>query len=245
MLAAIAMTTLLAPLSSALWQSIARAGEADSESLFQQLDANQDGRIASDEIPAAKERLWKRLVRKADANHDGSLDQGEFVAGLKSPLPDRASETQAEQARGAMAFDTEQFFRRLDSNGDGRVVAEEIPAERREGFAKMLERGDTNSDGGLSRDEFDRVRRFLGDRKTEGAGTEKSAEPSDARPNPARFWQRLLAGDKNSDGKLSEEEAPERMQRNFERFDENKDGLIDEAEFQVTVARMKGALGKK
>ena len=43
--------------------------------------------------------------------------------------------------------------------------------------------------------------------------------------------------DKDGDGKLSREEAPERMQQFFDRIDKNSDGFVDAAE----MAAMRGA----
>jgi collagen type III alpha len=40
----------------------------------------------------------------------------------------------------------------------------------------------------------------------------------------------MKGADKNGDGKLSREEAPQPLKDNFERLDTNRDGQIDEAE---------------
>jgi len=43
--------------------------------------------------------------------------------------------------------------------------------------------------------------------------------------------------DKNSDGKLSRDEVPERMAQRFERVDINGDGFIDAAEFETLMSQ--------
>ncbi len=46
--------------------------------------------------------------------------------------------------------------------------------------------------------------------------------------------------DRDGDGKVSREEAPEPMRPFFDRLDENKDGFIDAAE----VAKMRSLMGR-
>lgn len=45
--------------------------------------------------------------------------------------------------------------------------------------------------------------------------------------------------DKNSDGKITSDEAPEQMQRGFSYMDANGDGGIDKAEHQAAMDRFK------
>jgi Ca2+-binding EF-hand superfamily protein len=51
------------------------------------------------------------------------------------------------------------LFQRLDKNGDGVLAAEEIPEEQRRFFERMLRTGDANSDGKISREEFEAASR--------------------------------------------------------------------------------------
>ena len=44
------------------------------------------------------------------------------------------------------------------------------------------------------------------------------------------FVERMMANDKNKDGKLTKDELPERMQRMFDNIDTNKDKELDKAE---------------
>lgn len=50
------------------------------------------------------------------------------------------------------------------------------------------------------------------------------------RPNPQEMFKRL---DKNGDGKISKEEAPERLAANFDKIDANKDGFITPDELKA------------
>jgi Ca2+-binding EF-hand superfamily protein len=275
------------------------SARSDAASLFQQLDANTDGFVTSDEVGQEKQRLLARLLRTADSDKDGKLNKDEFVAGLKTP--EAASARSGEATGRGAGPDPNAFFRRMDRNGDGKVTADEIPEERQEGFSRMRDFADVNGDGAVDREEFAKVReRFAGqalggpaqgpaadrgepskageaifrvldkngdgklssdeiakaaeslaalDRNGDGSINLAELDPSRGAPvlaaaggpDPARVWQRLLGGDKNGDGKLSEDELPERFARAFGRIDRNGDGVIDETEFKTGLERLRGA----
>lgn len=67
--------------------------------------------------------------------------------------------------------------------------------------------------------------------KTQASGKPGSQGGEKKKPSgggdPAAFLKRI---DKNSDGKVSKEEAPERMQEQFDALDANKDGFLDAGE---------------
>ena len=64
-----------------------------------------------------------------------------------------------------------------------------------------------------------------GGARGEGAGYWESAE----------FTQRMLAGDKNDDGKLSKSEVVGIILPHFEKLDANKDGFLDAQELDVVA----------
>jgi Ca2+-binding EF-hand superfamily protein len=122
-------------------------------------------------------------------------------------------------------------FRRVDSNEDGFVTADEVNDGQRRLFDRLLRTSDKDGDGKLSRDEF-------------VAGTTASPDTADVpqqgspfgfgggrQPNfqPGQLLRRL---DRDGDGKLSREEAPQRMRQGFDRLDANTDGYIDADEFR-------------
>ena len=50
--------------------------------------------------------------------------------------------------------------------------------------------------------------------------------------NTADVVSRIMANDKNGDGKIDKDELPERMQRILERADANKDGALEKGEIE-------------
>ncbi|MBI2823546.1 MAG: EF-hand domain-containing protein [Planctomycetia bacterium] len=294
------------------------AAGPDAAGLFKQLDANSDGFVTEDEVPADKQRLLRRLMRTADKDKDGKLSGEEFAAGLQGSRPERTQEAGAEPPRrpgGDGRPDPAALFRRMDTNGDGKVTKDEVPEERRERFGRMMELADRDGDGTLTLEEFTKVADRLPGRPGQGtAGARPQGRPGQGgpgerpdgpsegdavfraldkdgdgklsadeirkatdslaaldkdgdgsitiaelrrarptgpsgssdggRPNPEMFVRRIMNGDKNGDGKLSQDELPERLRGAFERLDANHDGLVDEGELKAGLERLRSAAGQ-
>ena len=93
-----------------------------------------------------------------------------------------------------------------DADGDGRLVREELPEQMQGRFDRL----DANQDGVIDDDELKQL-------SQRGRGG---------------MMSRLFAADADGDGRISREEAPERMERSFDRMDSNGDGFIDEEEIE-------------
>ena len=128
------------------------------------------------------------------------------------------------------------LFTKLDTNKDGYVGLDEVEGDRRALFERMLRSADKDSDKKLSKDEFQ-------------AGLKETEEPrrplagGEGRPGSGGFFdprQVFERNDANKDGKLSKDEAPERMKENFDRMDADSDGFLTTEEFVRAMARFGG-----
>jgi len=144
------------------------------------------------------------------------------------------------------AGDHWQRLGRLDENDDGKVTGREMLKGRPGGpgkggpgkpGARLLERADENGDGKLSQDEvperaWERLSKL--DADEDGAVTrEELAKGMKNRPNSGpgggrgAFFERA---DENGDGKLSQDEVPERAWERLSRLDEDGDGAVTREE---------------
>ena len=166
---------------------------------------------------------YVELFQQLDANGDRIVDRGE--------VPES----------GQAAFD--QLVKHADSNADGRIDLEEyrqMLGSLREAFGSLGKRFgtiDKNGDGKITRDEFtgpDLLFRRA-DANGDGVITKDEAEKLPPGPGPggpaaaAAFAQRILAMDKDGDGKVSKDEFTGQPGV-FDRFDANKDGILSRDE---------------
>jgi Ca2+-binding EF-hand superfamily protein len=223
--ALLALTCLMAPALPARaddqppkkpQQPPGQAGQADPAAIFERLDRNKDGFLTKDELP---ERLRDRFD-EIDTNKDGKISKEEFVKARGRTSPP------APPLPGSPPPDL--LFRLLDTDGDGRLSAEEL-----RNAIKLLEKLDKNKDGYIDRFELEQA---MGGRPTPPAG------PPAERPEVNRLVERAFEEmDRNKDGKISKDEARGPIAENFDRIDTNKDGFIDREELrQAALRRMMG-----
>jgi len=157
------------------------------------------------------------LFERSDANKDGFLTREELKKSADTQAanrggfgPGRPGEGPGGRPGGPMRSPV---FAALDADNDGVLSSAEINAA-----PAALKKLDKNGNGNLSEDE---VRPNF---PNEGRGR-------GPRGNPAEMINHLIEeNDRNGDGKLSKEEAPERMREMFERGDANQDGFLTKEE---------------
>ncbi len=206
-------------------QDADRKDPAVSNSLFERLDTNKDGKVTKDELPEDRQRLFERLVRTADKNGDGQLTADEFAAGVQDRPPGDASAGEPDERRPAPGDGSRGGFlpgaftvlRALDADNDGKLSKSEI-----EGATAALKKLDKNNDGELTREELQPSGGTGGFAGRLGGGTE-----------PAAMGERLRGMDKNNDGKFSKDELPPLLQERFDALDANKDGALEISELRA------------
>jgi Ca2+-binding EF-hand superfamily protein len=219
-----------------------KSGVLDAEKLFSRLDANGDGQLAFDEVNEQHRRLYQRLVRRNDADGNGSLSLAEFKDGLNEAPP----ETPADEPRGPgerneqlarfLQADPNELFKQLDADGDGKLVLEELPGQSRPQFAQFFQRADVDRDKELSPDEFrkghEQLRQFLG-----AAGPGQTPRPvQGTRPVPGAGGQAMPPGrklyvtlDLDGDGSLSADEIA-KASESLKKLDLDGDGTVSRRE---------------
>jgi Ca2+-binding EF-hand superfamily protein len=211
------------------------APNISAKDIFGRLDRDGNGKLEKDEIP---ERMKENLGR-VDANSDGVVELSEFEkvaqffaggrpGGAPAGAPDRRPEGSPPAAGPAGPV-----LRALDADGDGVISASEI-----EGAPKALAKLDLNGDGKLTRGE---IGPNIG--PSTGRRPDEAARPDDRLNLASQLMARLKEADKNGDGKISKDEAPDRIKENFDRADRNSDGQLDETELKAMAERLRGAAG--
>ena len=243
----------------------AETPSAGDEALFKRLDADGNGSIASAEVAPDQERLFARLVRKADADGDKSLSRDEFLAALVPSRPEKQIE--AKQSGGYPQADAVRYLLlTMDTSGDSWINSEEVPDDLRGVYETMAESIDVNKNGTMDRYELSRNPRELGQvaarfvlrekidvakelkkfDKSQGQAAKRFDEPPGefmtnlSKPRQARAI--FTQFDANSDGQLLLAEMPEPLQKQLERFmrmaDRDRDGGLSEREFLAAAERM-------
>lgn len=115
----------------------------------------------------------------------------------------------------------------LDTDKDGKLSAEEI-----KNAATALATLDKNKDGVLEVAELAPARPERGGRGGGGGGWD-----------PSSIVDRIMERDGDKDGKLSKEEAGERMAQGFDRVDTDKDGFLTREEIVEMTKQWGGGRG--
>jgi Ca2+-binding EF-hand superfamily protein len=139
------------------------------------------------------------------------------------PFLGYAAETSKEPSAGDAAL-----FDRLDANHDGSISGDEVTAENRTLFERLVRRGDANNDQALSRQEF-----------LDSLVPTRPAKPLEAKEpvtvpgaNAVRYM--LLTMDANRNARIEKDEVPRELKPAFEmmveRLDKNGNGSLERQE---------------
>ncbi len=239
--------------------------------LFERLDVNHDGVVATDEVTEANRSLFDRLLRKSDSNHDQKLSREEFLASLVPSRPERpveAKQSTDEPQANAVRY----MLLKLDVNQNARLEKDEIPKQLQPIFELISERLDGNKNGQLERQELSRsgpalaqmasryVEREGIDVKSELAKLEKAqgaaasrfddtGGPQERLADPAQARQLFKEMDENGDGYLDKKEMSEVFRERADRFatlaDRDRDGRLSQTEFLDGAERVSRFLGRQ
>lgn len=138
------------------------------QGMFGRSDTNGDGFVTKEEFAAGRTTMFTKL----DANGDGAIDQSELDKARDAWHQRKAAQGDSTTQQQADAKPHHGgFMKRMDTNADGKITADEFTAAGDRMFAKF----DANGDGKLVQDEMPRHRKHTQD-----------APAGDATPAPAQ-----------------------------------------------------------
>lgn len=218
---------------------------------FEEADENGDGKVTNQELSAAMAARFATI----DANQDGQLTTEELAAMRGKRQGERLAEIDAD-GDGAISRDEapprmQRHFDQVDADGDGKVTAGELREgwgkhRRGKGKAGQAMHLDTDGDGLVSADEFAK-RAFRWFERADGDGdgevtlAELSAMPRGKHGRHGRrggmgsgqrgfMAKHLLAADADQDGQITKAEAEAFKAAKFDELDQNRDGVLSDAE---------------
>ena len=127
-----------------------------------------------------------------------------------------------DQPKKPDANQSEELFKKLDKNGDGKIVPAEVAEDQGRSFDRLVRLGDKDDNGELTKEEF-LAAVAKGDAPVRGGSLERGPGGPEGRgfPSPKEMIERL---DKNKDGKLTKDELPEEGPGQFLRHRSDSSG---------------------
>lgn len=193
--------------------------------MFQAIDADGDGVLTKRELRKAAAAL-----KALDADGDGNITMQEVT-------PPRGPGRDGPGSQGEDPAEALERIMQNDTNGDGKLTVDEVPERLR----RMLSGGDTNGDGAIDRQELtqalENVRGQFRDRARQGGNGGPIGRGGFGNNDPESLFKQLMAGDQDSDGRLSPEEVPERMMGMLRGADQDGDGRLDAGEVRKAMLK--------
>lgn len=186
-------------------------GRFEPGAMLKRIDKDEDGKISQDEAVGP----LKQNFDKVDENGDGYLTQDEIRGAFA-------------KMRGQMSDRIAAALKEMDANGDGKISVDEAPEGRKEMIKRVLER--TGGDA----IEIDKLKEMMG-----RFGGQRPGNRPGQGDGAGAIMQRLKQADADANGKLSKEEAPERLKARFDDLDANGDGELEEKELKALFERIR------
>ncbi|MFP6619515.1 MAG: hypothetical protein VB877_09235 [Pirellulaceae bacterium] len=187
---------------------------------------------------------------RAGQGREGQGREGQGREGQGREAQGRGAQggAQGRGAQGGQRMPRLPIIQALDADQNGEISAKEIA-----NAVAALKKIDANGDGKLTMEEMmpAGIGRGAQGRGAQGRGGEGQPQGRGAQGrgaaggNTADIVSRIMANDKNGDGKIDKEELPERMQRILERADANKDGALDKGEIEKMLEGVGRAGGNR
>ncbi len=224
-------------------------GRPDPDRMFKRFDGDEDGKLTVDEVPEGFKERFAAMLKRAGKDEDGSINLNEF---RRVARPGRGEGDGPGPRRGAGRGRfggpprPPAFFAKLDANDDKKLSKEEMTK-----IFELFDELDKNEDGLLDGPELLGApgrRGPGGDRPAfgrRGERPERGRRPESGEAGRRGRGRMLLERlDEDKDGKISKEEADERLKRHFERMDKNSDGFLEGQELRF-FGRPDGGPGGK
>lgn len=174
--------------------------------------------LTQDEYDA---RTRERFAR-VDKNGDNVIDAAEVEAAI--------NERAARRGRMGERF-TQRMLARWDENHDGKVSKEEFLNSVKKRFAQL----DLNNDGRITDEDLSPLLRGRDILKGDAGGQSFGGR---GRGHGGFMLNRLRQADANKDGVVTLEEVLAQATKRFDALDRNKDGVVDQADFDALRKEM-------
>ncbi|MDB5346572.1 MAG: putative signal transduction protein with EFhand domain [Schlesneria sp.] len=220
-------------------------GRPSPAEFFKRFDANADGKVSKEELPAeARERLAPLFER---------LGKDEVTLEQFQQFSERTRDAMGRPGMG----NPEEMFGRLDANRDGKLTVEEAPERARPMVEAALRRAGKEVSGSLTKAEFvknvpqgrDGARPPAGERRPEGDRPREGARPAEPersrddgrrpdggrepRPDPATNADNVRSPDRRVDGNQPRGRSPTFVQL----LDTNRDGRLTKDELSKAAEK--------
>jgi len=170
----------------------------EAEERFAKMDTNGDGVVDETEIKAAAEKIREAGMRRGEGQGEGGFRrppgseagkepgaaparreraQGERPQGERAPGSPEGGPPRGGPGMGAMMGNPEEFFKKIDKNGDGIVDAAEYRAFAAEEADERFKRFDTKGNGKVTLDEFKDAIQKMREMMRRGAGEGGARRP--------------------------------------------------------------------